>query len=580
MFYYILIWGKITLLAISSLGYCDFLYSRLQVSLYFLPSLVVASQIMLLFFLGMLNCLQAGVWILFFGGLFLGAYQKLFLREHLKKYMTFPFLFYAIALVCIAFLVKEQLLLHYDNFSHWGLIVKQMLLTDRLPTFKDPIIVFQSYPPGSACYIYFFCRIISRNEDVQMLAQGVMLISFFLPLFSFDCDKNVFTKIFLVTTFYFVLTFNNLIYDLLVDTLLPLAGMTCILFVHYIFEKQSRRANILCAVPYLCTVLLIKNAGIYFAVIASGLALYMAHDASERRDSLMMALISFLILYFWFCHCDYVFVSAAGSKHALSLTRYGRVLAGKTVSEVWEITKKFFSFMISGKELYLSLSLLLIIGVCAFLAGKEEFCEYQKVALLVAGIYFSYMFFLYLMYIFSMPTGEAMNLAGIVRYRRSILIAIFYLLAAEMCKLYNLLPSRLIRCGSAVALGILFYVAVSVIRVTSPLIRWTFVGATERNMTQGGREWLEEAARRYSLPRDKRYFLCSDERSRSYMYYMARYQLYSPHVLSRNITMAEQLEEVRTCDYLLVWDLYNPFVKEWLAKNYPDQASLRVVRLK
>ena len=580
MLHYVSILGRIALLILSSWGYCDLLYSRLQVSLCFLPSLVIAFQIMLLFFLGLLNCLQTGVWLLLLGGLFFWAYQRSFLWGNLKKYVTFPFLFYAVVLVCISLLVKDQLLVHYDNFSHWGVIVKQMLLTNRLPTFRDPIIVFQSYPPGSACYIYYFCKIISPYEDVQMLAQGVMLVSFFLPLFGFARGEGIFTKILLAISCYFVLTFNVLIYDLLVDTLLPMVGMTCILFVYHTFESQNNRTNVLCAVPYLCTVLLIKNAGIYFAVIASGLALYMAHDASERRDSLVMAGMSFLPLFFWFRHCDYVFTNAAGSKHALSLTSYARMLMKKSTGDIWEITEKFVNFMISGNELYFLLFLLLVLGLCAFLAGKDAFRKYQKVALSIAALYCSYMFFLYLMYIFSMPSGEARVLAGIGRYRRSILIAIFYLLVIEACMVYDLLPTRLIKYGSAVVWGISFYVAVSVLRVTYPLTRAPFIAVKEQYTDRGARVWLEKTVHHHDFPHDKKYFFCVGAKLRSYTYYMARYQLYSSQVQSRTIADVKQMEEARAYDYLLVLDTENPIVKEWIEKNYPAQASSPVICLK
>lgn len=73
---------------------------------------------------------------------------------------------------------------HYDNFSHWALVVKKIIETNRFPNGFDEIITFKEYPLGSAIFIYFFTKFTNTNESTQMLAQAYMMLVCIMPLFS------------------------------------------------------------------------------------------------------------------------------------------------------------------------------------------------------------------------------------------------------------------------------------------------------------------------------------------------------------------------------------------------------------
>ena len=46
----------------------------------------------------------------------------------------------------------ETRFVHYDNFSHWAVVVKYMLATNRIPDAASAIIDFKSYPLGSSSF--------------------------------------------------------------------------------------------------------------------------------------------------------------------------------------------------------------------------------------------------------------------------------------------------------------------------------------------------------------------------------------------------------------------------------------------
>ena len=65
--------------------------------------------------------------------------------------------------------------MHYDNFSHWALIVKSMSLTNSFPSFKTDVIMFTSYPPGSAVFIYYFINIIKGFRDKKIIKFDIIM---------------------------------------------------------------------------------------------------------------------------------------------------------------------------------------------------------------------------------------------------------------------------------------------------------------------------------------------------------------------------------------------------------------------
>ena len=179
---------KITMFGLSTLGTFQLIrkISNDKIDVYFLPSLTIAIQVTILFFAGILNLLPEITMILYLLGL-LGIVISL--RENkglkfVKDYFNDGYLLLFLIAFVMAMSVRGKLFSHYDNFSHWALVVRYMLEVNHYPNFLSTLIDFQEYPLGSATYIYYFAKPISNSESVQMLAQIYMLLAAVLPLFS------------------------------------------------------------------------------------------------------------------------------------------------------------------------------------------------------------------------------------------------------------------------------------------------------------------------------------------------------------------------------------------------------------
>ena len=262
---------KLILFCFSNVGFWEIIRRHSKIHVYFLPSLTIAFQTVLLFFAGLLNFLPEMVLFLYLMGFFgLGCYLYKDRNFSLfKTYMKTGFVFLAIVSGIMLIFLRGKVFASYDNFSHWALVVREMLETNRFPNFTDTIITFTEYPLGSSSYIYYFSKLISPSESIQMMAQVYMMLSCIIPLFVF-AKKNVLAAtavILAATNFFFV--YNIRTTELLVDTLLPLVGMCGLLFAYFACWKSDEKINYFYAALYVVQLIQIKNSGIFFAVLIS-----------------------------------------------------------------------------------------------------------------------------------------------------------------------------------------------------------------------------------------------------------------------------------------------------------------------
>ena len=264
---------RVLLFALSTFGYLTFAHRKTRISVDFLPALVFTGQICILFFAGLLNLLPLAVPVLFLVGLLL-ALGSLRCREQYRDFVTPALIFFALACLYFLLLLKGVLFTGYDNFSHWALVVKQMLQTDRFPTWQDPIILFQGYPLGSSVFIYYVSRLISTvSEGCQMFAQTMLTISLILPVFSGIRKRKLPGFLLLLGASLFFLSYIATPDSLYVDTLLPLCGAFGFLLLNRELEADEHTAWL--TVLPAAAVIMIKNSGIFFwALIAGRVLIY------------------------------------------------------------------------------------------------------------------------------------------------------------------------------------------------------------------------------------------------------------------------------------------------------------------
>lgn len=568
---------RMILFFISNIGYWEWLRKKSKINAFFVPGLVIVSQITILFLAGLLNCLKITTLILFVAGLIFALYYLVTeKRQFVSAYMNEGFLFLFCAVFLCLFALRGKIFTSYDNFSHWALVVRNMLQTNRFPNFDDTLITFQSYPLGSSVYIYYFSKLISRSESIQMLAQCYMMLCFILPIFKNAKKYRIFNFVALTIFVNFIFNYNTSITDLLVDTLLPLEGMAAILFVFSEcinkVDGAEKRVSILYAIPFLCTALQIKNSGVFFVAVACIIIITAAFKYQLNiRNSIVTCLSPFISLYLWKAHCAYVFPLSETTKHAMSVSNYRQVFEDKTPEDISIIVREFRSFIFQGKELYFLLAFLSAITLIV-LFTKQNMKKLIELWCVCVSIYITYMLGMFFMYLFSMPGGEATSLASAERYRRTILIALYYMIIRFFIEMVSEIETK--KTGWIVSI-----IAILMLVVTWRGERGSFITIFSPAIAESPDErlWVENAIAKYDVLPQKSYIMCIPGADNGYAYYLCQYILYSPHVSLRVITEENQLDDVAGYDYVFLYDRENEMINDWVSKKYPDQIDREVI---
>ena len=160
------------LLYASWMGFAFRVEQKSGIDIHFAPALVMTAQLLAVFLAGLLNLMNICVWLLFLLGLYLFA-QGIYTRraDFFKAFSGVGFLFFALFSVVLFAAMYGKEISGYDDFSHWALIVKQMLEDGRYPNFEN-MIIFQSYPPGAAVWIYGVCRFLGGSDGMMLTAQA------------------------------------------------------------------------------------------------------------------------------------------------------------------------------------------------------------------------------------------------------------------------------------------------------------------------------------------------------------------------------------------------------------------------
>ena len=105
-------------------------------------------------------------------------------RLNFKRSNLGGVLVFSIVFAYFWYIGQNSLIYSYDEFSHWGLVVKNMYLYNNFGNIAPTTATFLTYPPAQGLFEYFFLKVSrSYNESLMILATNIMLVSFVLPVF-------------------------------------------------------------------------------------------------------------------------------------------------------------------------------------------------------------------------------------------------------------------------------------------------------------------------------------------------------------------------------------------------------------
>jgi hypothetical protein len=376
--------------------------------------------------------------------LFIVVLVRIFLRH--QKINSTGFHYFDLWMIVIGGLMARILyaspLIHYDNYSHWAVMVKFMLYEGHLPTAADKLIEFTSYPPATALFITQFTSLVGFSAGAMILAQFMLIWASAYAIFAVlrDHTRVLFTFILcfaiaVSNVFNIAIRMNNL----LVDFVLPLVAVAGIAGIYY-FRHQPRW-QIGYTFLIASELLLIKNSGTFFVIL---LALYLLYwrvksprlSGLKKVGQVVASLVvsiggSYGLFYTWQSHVHATFTSV--SKHEISTKAYAKQLSGEGAAHIVKILKRMIQQIFSWGSLstegllFINAVLLLVFLLIRFYAKKKN--NLLRVLMILDVIFLVYTISLFLMYILSMPYAEAIVLDGFERYMSSMVVLNLFLAA-------------------------------------------------------------------------------------------------------------------------------------------------------
>jgi hypothetical protein len=336
--------------------------------------------------------------------------------------------FYVILVLTIAnyFWNDGRLLSIWDEFSHWGLTVKNMHYFNTLAVTPESTTFFKDYVPGASLFIYFYNSFSTLfNEPQLYMAFNVLKISLLLPVLkNYDGarlrDYLIPASLLILIPFVF---FNTAYRSLYVDAFL---GM---LFAYalYSYYSELEDSNFMLAnLTLACIVLVItKHIGFYFAaisiiVIVADSFVRLKGKSKHRLLKLMVPLSGILVAYgSWSLFL--AIQDVPGSWNTSNLTLNSLIGLFYEISEYRRATIiNFVKSFIPYLHMALLFAGLTYVGNLYCFNNKKF--NSKRIIIFIFGILFglaTYSSLLLLSYLFAFSEYEAQRVASFDRYMNS-----------------------------------------------------------------------------------------------------------------------------------------------------------------
>lgn len=559
---FLLCW--LLLFGLCNLGYWELFREKLKIDPAYYPSLSVVLTVSVLFLAGILHFLgEASAVLWLFGLLYLG---KRIWQERSLKFLRFygkPVFWMLAFFTAVVFAgCYGQMLREYDNFTHWGVVVKQMVLENHFPDYRDSVILFQAYPLGTAIYLYFglsFPRI-GMAEDMAMFLQAYMIISFTMALFS-RAKKNLpLACAFMAITMVFFTSVSLGLLDLRVDVVLGIAMGCTLLYVYDYCLRDAGTPEFWLGACYMAALSQIKNSAMLMVLICSGAILWEIRRDRMYVRRILLAASPVAAWFLWRKHYGSVYAAAENSYHAMTFSNYKRMFFENPMGKIGEIALELLRFAFTFRKSIACALCLLAVAVLVLRVWKQDKALLKRVVLFSVCFYGVYMFFLLAMYVFSMGTVESEGLPSAARYTNTALFVINYVLCALCVRMLSqaelgekkqrvcaavlllLIPCRMLLCGE------------------SPIfLHWT-------KWEDPVRREMNALIAENQVPGNSRYCLLVPEDDDGLYNFKLRYTLLSGEIRQIRNAGKEDLETIEE-PYVFVCDPENPDVQNWLAEG-------------
>jgi len=450
--YFIFALSLLLLITISIVVASDLKFD-LVLPVTFFSVILVAYIMGLLGLLRLLNLIVLLITLLFVIRAGIHVFQhKLKLSMLLRKVITPGFIVFFILVGLTLYTTRGLLFTGWDEFSHWGLVVKNMVSLDTFASDAASTTMFKDYPPATALLQYYFLSYNPIFVEADIVrAMLVFSYSLMIPMVQFTKLKDwikipFYTLMFYCLPLIFYYNFQTTIY---VDAVLGLLYFYLI-YTYGLASKvdTSLIVRLSLASSVLC---LVKQSGIVFVLLAwiiiligtllgsVGKKFKPEHRIKWIHSILLLIPLSLAIVtsLLWkvYLKLTKAVISSAIGKITLTgtLSLFTPKILPYQSATITNFTKVFFDSKVFNYRFPLSYFswaiFLFIVIIVANLLISDRLLK-RKIKTVGFGVligYFIYAGGLLLLYLFTYSQYEATTLASLSRYMNTYLIGFFFI---------------------------------------------------------------------------------------------------------------------------------------------------------
>ena len=373
-------------------------------------------------------------------------YKKATYQELYKNFFSNGLYIFIIIYICIYIFDLYRVFTKWDEFSHWGVMVKEMYRLDKFYSIKSStLMVHKDYPPITQLFEFFFSKLSGGyKENYLERAIHILNLSFFIPMFSEkeQSKKQVLLKtlLIIVSIFLIYLLFDrhNIINTIYVDYTMAIA--TSYLLATIIVEKDLfQKFTIINLSLGLSFLLLIKQmslplyAMIIFLFITSILlkekGRLLSKDNIKKlcKMAILLIIIPILTLKNWNSYVEKLKIEKQFDLKDIKITELKDISNGTKGKEYQRQAIKNYFKAIKKENMttsylhinYIECFIITMILLCfLYLLNKKHFLKHQIILiwLTITLGYIGYFFIMLIMYVFSFGPIEGPTLASFERY--------------------------------------------------------------------------------------------------------------------------------------------------------------------
>ena len=420
-------------------------------------------NVLLLYICGILfEDLRVGIYLCFAGSVLCAGYllyraivTKKDFWISIKQYLLTPgFFLFAIIFAVTWELNLQRVLYHWDEFSHWGLVVKNMCVFDRLGNYELSTVTFRGYPPATALWQYFVTKFYGVfHQEYAYRAMGWLIAALIVPIVSrFRWKRIVEAAVFVAVGLLMPCIFlDNYFISLYVDILLGIV-FGSLLFQAFSSPQQDAfyYGSLTIGMAFLC---LIKASGAFLAIVIGVILIVEAivtllKNKEFNKKTLIRCAIPILCLliallvgkFSWTIYLDNSATTEAWDTSSVTLKNILAFLQDKSEEYQYNTLKNFKErvFMAGFSSFVISMGLIHWIVASAIgllivkILGKENAAKAKRYALLILGGQVVYILGMLVLYLFTYTAYEAERLASFARYMSTYVVGVLLFIIAAL----------------------------------------------------------------------------------------------------------------------------------------------------